>query len=63
MQLRSRVTRGSEWILAIRGHAYGGAPKLDGDDSALRCTMRQTGITCQNAEHGFKLASGTHETF
>ncbi len=42
---------------------YGGTPKLQGDDAALRCTMQQTGITCQNAEHGFRLASGTHETF
>ncbi|HVF80249.1 MAG TPA: DUF4352 domain-containing protein, partial [Solirubrobacteraceae bacterium] len=42
---------------------YGGVSKLHGDDSALRCTMRQTGITCKNAEHGFRLATGTHETF
>jgi hypothetical protein len=43
---------------------YGGTAKLQGDDTILRCTMRESGITCQNREgHGFKLAAGVHETF
>jgi hypothetical protein len=43
---------------------YGGTAKVQGDDTNLRCTMRETGITCQNRDgHGFKLASGVHETF
>jgi hypothetical protein len=43
---------------------YGGTAKLQGDDTVLRCTMRETGITCQNRTgHGFKLAAGVHDTF
>ena len=35
---------------------YGGTSKLQGDDTTLRCTMRDSGITCRNRDrHGFKL--------
>jgi hypothetical protein len=43
---------------------YGGTAKLQGHDTILRCTMRESGITCQNRDgHGFKLAAGVNETF
>jgi len=43
---------------------YGGTAKLQGDDTTLQCAMRESGITCKNRDgHGFKLASGVHETF
>lgn len=44
-------------------YLYGGTPKLQGDNSVLRCKMRETGLVCRNAEHGFRLAAGTHQTF